>query len=138
MQRLGHADTVGSSSLRSAHASHGYYQSSSGGCYCLSPDFQWTPFRTRVCPSAVLPWIPDDGVAGGSTRRCDHGSESRHVLRRMLLAPHDSLFVLGVMNMLWMAALTAFMLVEKVIDNKWISRTAGLTLVAWGCGSSLE
>jgi predicted metal-binding membrane protein len=36
------------------------------------------------------------------------------------------------MNLLWMAALTAFMLVEKIIDNKWISRTAGLILAAWG------
>lgn len=41
-------------------------------------------------------------------------------------------FVLGVMNMIWMAALTAFMLLEKITDNKWLSRTAGLTLVAWG------
>jgi predicted metal-binding membrane protein len=41
-------------------------------------------------------------------------------------------FVLGVMNMIWMAAITAFMLVEKVIDNKWISRIVGLLLVAWG------
>jgi predicted metal-binding membrane protein len=41
-------------------------------------------------------------------------------------------FVLGVMNMIWMAALTAFMLLEKVTENEWLSRTAGLTLVAWG------
>lgn len=41
-------------------------------------------------------------------------------------------FVLGVMNMIWMVALTAFMLLEKITDNKWLSRTAGLTLAAWG------
>jgi predicted metal-binding membrane protein len=31
-----------------------------------------------------------------------------------------------------MAVLTAFMLLEKVTDNKWLSRTAGLILVTWG------
>jgi predicted metal-binding membrane protein len=41
-------------------------------------------------------------------------------------------FVLGVMNLLWMAALTAFMVLEKVTDNKWISRAAGMILVVWG------
>lgn len=41
-------------------------------------------------------------------------------------------FVLGVMNMLWMAALTVFMVLEKVTDNKWISRVAGMILVVWG------
>ena len=41
-------------------------------------------------------------------------------------------FVLGVMNLLWMAALTAFMVLEKATDNKWISRTAGMMLVVWG------
>lgn len=41
-------------------------------------------------------------------------------------------FVLGVMNLSWMAALTAFMLLEKITDNKWLSRTAGFILVVWG------
>jgi len=41
-------------------------------------------------------------------------------------------FVLGVMNILWMAALTAFMVLEKVTGNKWVSRTAGMILVVWG------
>jgi predicted metal-binding membrane protein len=36
------------------------------------------------------------------------------------------------MNMVWMAVLTVFMLLEKIIDNQWISRTAGLILIAWG------
>lgn len=41
-------------------------------------------------------------------------------------------FVLGVMNMIWMVALTAFMILEKITDNKWLSRAAGLILVVWG------
>ena len=41
-------------------------------------------------------------------------------------------FVLGIMNMFWMAALTAFMVLEKVTGNKWISRIAGMILLVWG------
>ncbi len=41
-------------------------------------------------------------------------------------------FVLGVMNILWMVALTAFMVLEKVTDNKWIRWAAGMILVVWG------
>jgi predicted metal-binding membrane protein len=41
--------------------------------------------------------------------------------------------VLGVMNLVWMAVLTAFMLVEKVAPaNETVSRAAGLVLVGWG------
>jgi len=43
-------------------------------------------------------------------------------LRGLLLDADDAFFCAGVMNMLWMAVLTAFMVLEKVIDNKWISQ----------------
>jgi predicted metal-binding membrane protein len=42
-------------------------------------------------------------------------------------------FVLGIMNMVWTAILTVFMLVEKAYPgSQWVSRTTGLILVAWG------
>lgn len=42
-------------------------------------------------------------------------------------------FALGVMNLVWMAALTVFMLIEKISPaGRFISRTAGLGLIAWG------
>jgi predicted metal-binding membrane protein len=42
-------------------------------------------------------------------------------------------FSLGVMNLVWMALLTIFMLVEKVTSaGRSISRTAGVALVIWG------
>jgi predicted metal-binding membrane protein len=48
-------------------------------------------------------------------------------------------FVLGIMNMVWMAILTIFMLVEKASPkSQWISRTAGLVLVAWGLWIATE
>ncbi len=43
------------------------------------------------------------------------------------------LFVLGVMNLLWIAALAAFVLVEKVIPRgHLVSRVTGLLLAGWG------
>lgn len=43
------------------------------------------------------------------------------------------LFVLGVMNLLWIAALAGFVLMEKVAPGGfWIGRVTGVLLVAWG------
>jgi predicted metal-binding membrane protein len=43
------------------------------------------------------------------------------------------LFVTGVMNLLWMAIITVFVLLEKIVPaGYWVSRIAGLLLVAWG------
>jgi predicted metal-binding membrane protein len=43
------------------------------------------------------------------------------------------LFVLGVMNVAWIAVLTVFILVEKMVPfGKWWSRGAGAILVVWG------
>ena len=43
------------------------------------------------------------------------------------------LFVLGVMNLVWIAALAGFVLLEKVIPRgQTISRTSGIGLAAWG------
>ena len=43
------------------------------------------------------------------------------------------LFVYGVMNLLWIAALTAFVLVEKIApSDRWLARIAGAGLVVWG------
>ena len=43
------------------------------------------------------------------------------------------LFVLGIMNLAWIAALAAFVLLEKVSPKaEWVSRLTGAALVAWG------
>lgn len=42
------------------------------------------------------------------------------------------LFVAGVMNLAWVAVIAAFVLVEKVGPAGWISRGAGIVLVAAG------
>jgi predicted metal-binding membrane protein len=43
------------------------------------------------------------------------------------------LFVNGVMNLLWVGAIAAFVLVEKVVPAKGrLSQVTGALLVAWG------
>src|SRR5262245_10408388 len=43
------------------------------------------------------------------------------------------LFIAGVMNLWWVAAITAFVLLEKVAPaGLWIARTSGIMLVLWG------
>ena len=49
------------------------------------------------------------------------------------------LFVLGVMNILWIAALAGFVLVEKVAPaGSWISRATGVLLTGWGVWMVLD
>lgn len=43
------------------------------------------------------------------------------------------LFVVGVMNLVWIAALAGLVLVEKVVPRgEWIARAAGVGLIGWG------
>ena len=44
------------------------------------------------------------------------------------------LFVLGLMNLFWIAALAALVLVEKLLPaGQWFGRAAGLGFLGWGC-----
>jgi predicted metal-binding membrane protein len=43
------------------------------------------------------------------------------------------LFVLGVMNLLWVAGLAVLVLAEKTLPaGRWVTRTSGAALLAWG------
>jgi predicted metal-binding membrane protein len=45
------------------------------------------------------------------------------------------MFVIGVMNVLWMALIAGFVLIEKVVPGgDWIGRVTGLVLAGWGLG----
>ncbi|MCZ6828408.1 MAG: DUF2182 domain-containing protein [Gammaproteobacteria bacterium] len=44
------------------------------------------------------------------------------------------LFFGGVMNLLWIAGLAVFVMIEKIVINPWISRYSGLILILWGAG----
>jgi predicted metal-binding membrane protein len=95
--------------------------------------FQWTPFRDACMTQCRSPfgfimteWR--EGRRGALIMGLKHGIYCVGCCWMLMTLS----FALGVMNMLWMAALTAFMLLEKITDNKWISRTAGMILVVWG------
>jgi predicted metal-binding membrane protein len=43
------------------------------------------------------------------------------------------LFAVGVMNLAWIAALSVFVLLEKIIPRGfWVAKAAGLLLMGWG------
>jgi predicted metal-binding membrane protein len=95
--------------------------------------FQWTPFRDACMTQCRSPfgfimteWR--EGHQGALIMGLKHGIYCVGCCWMLMILS----FVLGVMNMLWMAALTAFMVLEKVTDNKWISRIAGMILMVWG------
>jgi len=95
--------------------------------------FQWTPFRDACMircrsPFGFIMTEWREGHRGALIMGLKHGVYCVGCCWMLMIL----CFVLGVMNMLWMATLTAFMVLEKVIDNKWISRIAGMILVVWG------
>ena len=96
--------------------------------------FQWTPFRDACMSKCRSPlgflmveWR--EGHLGALIMGLKHGLNCVGCCWLLMLLS----FVLGIMNMVWMAILTVFMLVEKAYPgSQWVSRTTGLILVAWG------
>jgi predicted metal-binding membrane protein len=98
--------------------------------------YQWTPFKDRCLTQCQTPLLFIQ--RHGGFRRDAPGSVGlgvRHGLYCVgccwgLMA---LLFVGGVMNVLWIAGLTVFVLLEKVIPaGRLVSRTAGAGLVVLG------
>ncbi|MEC9289285.1 MAG: DUF2182 domain-containing protein [Chloroflexota bacterium] len=106
-----------------------------GGALLLTAGiFQWSQLK-YVClthcrsPLSFLMSDWKDGTGGAFKMGLQHG---RYCLGCcwILMA---LLFVLGVMNLVWIAALAAFVLAEKAIPaGKPISKITGGFLVAWG------
>ena len=96
--------------------------------------FQWSPLKyaclTRCrTPLGFLMVEWREGWAGALVMGTRHGVFCLGCCWILM----SILFVLGVMNLLWIAALAAFVLVEKVAPSgHWVSRLAGLLLIGWG------
>jgi predicted metal-binding membrane protein len=96
--------------------------------------FQWTPFRDACMSKCRSPlgflmaeWR--EGRPGALIMGLKHGVNCVGCCWLLMLLS----FVLGIMNMAWMAIVTVFMLVEKAYPgSQWVSRTTGLILVGWG------
>lgn len=96
--------------------------------------FQWTPLKhacLKHCRSPLGFLLADwrEGNAGAFRMGLEHGSYCAGCCWALMAL----LFVAGVMNLLWVAAIAGFVLVEKLAPaGHWIGRAGGLTLVVWG------
>jgi len=98
--------------------------------------FQWTPLKNTCLTHCRSPldffsshWR--EGTGGALSMGLRHGAYCVGCCWVLMAL----LFVAGVMNLLWIAILSAFVLVEKTIPartNKWVGRIAGLLLIGWG------
>jgi predicted metal-binding membrane protein len=96
--------------------------------------FQWTPLKA-VClehcrsPMGFLMVYWREGTGGAMKMGLHHGAYCLGCCWMLMVL----LFVLGVMNLPWVAVLTVFILAEKVLPGgTWLSRILGGLLVIWG------
>ena len=106
-----------------------------GGALLLTAGiFQWSPLKYACLshcrsPLGFLMAEWRDGAGGALRMGLKHGVYCLGCCWVLM----GLLFVLGVMNLLWIAALAAFVLMEKVIHNgHLVSRVTGLLLAGWG------
>jgi len=96
--------------------------------------YQWTPLKhacLRHCqtPLGFLMTRWRAGAAGAFRMGLGHGVYCVGCCWVLM----GLLFVGGVMNLLWVAGLAAFVIVEKIAPpNPWLPRLAGATLIVWG------
>ena len=98
------------------------------GAYQFSP---WKDVCLSRCASPLQFLLTEwrNGVRGAWVMGIRHGAFCVGCCGLLMAL----LFVGGVMNVLWIAALTAIALVEKLAPRQWLlPRIAGVALVAWG------
>ena len=106
-----------------------------GGVLLLAAGaFQLSPLKSvclRHCRT-TMGFITNDwreGLRGALLMGLHHGAYCLGCCWALM----GLLFLLGVMNLLWIATLAAFVLLEKVAPaGQWIGRAAGIGLIAWG------
>ena len=106
-----------------------------GGALLLAAGaFQWSPLKTaclKQCrtPMGFLMTSWREGHRGALRMGLEHGAYCLGCCWALMLL----LFVLGIMNLVWIAALAAFVLAEKVAPmSEWVSRGTGVLLACWG------
>lgn len=105
-----------------------------GAILILAGLYQWTPLKRaclRRCRSPLdfimTEWR--EGGTGAFTMGLRHGLYCLGCCWLLMLL----LFVGGIMNLVWIAALAVFVLIEKLAPaGHWIGRMAGIALVVWG------
>ena len=106
-----------------------------GGALLLAAGaFQWSPLKSaclKQCrtPMGFLMTSWREGQGGALRMGLEHGAYCLGCCWALMLL----LFVLGIMNLVWIAALAAFVLAEKVAPMpEWVSRGTGVLLAGWG------
>ena len=108
-----------------------------GTLLLLAGAFQWSPLKSaclKQCrtPMGFLMTSWRDGHRGALRMGLEHGALCLGCCWALMLL----LFVLGVMNLVWIAALAALVLAEKVAPmGEWFSRATGVLLACWGVWS---
>jgi len=105
-----------------------------GGLLVVAGVFQWSQLKYAClthCRSPLSFLMSDwkDGTRGAFMMGLVHGKYCLGCCWILMAL----LFVLGVMNLVWIAALAAFVLAEKVIPvGERVSKVTGILLVGWG------
>lgn len=105
-----------------------------GGVLMAAGAFQWTPLKhacLRHCrtPFGFLVTEWREGYRGALVMGVRHGGLCLGCCWALMAL----MFVGGVMSVLWMAGIAAYILVEKIVPaGHGVARVAGLVLVAWG------
>jgi predicted metal-binding membrane protein len=96
--------------------------------------YQWTPFKSVCLRHCRMPaqFFADhwrDGVLGAFRMGFEHGAFCLGCCAVLMLL----LFLGGVMNLLWIAAIAVFVLVEKLVPfGEWGGRIAGAAMILVG------
>lgn len=96
--------------------------------------FQFTPFKHAClhhCRTPVGFFMTEwrNGLSGALTMGGKHGNFCVGCCSLLMAL----LFVAGVMNLLWVAAIALYILIEKVVPGgHWIGRAFGILTIVWG------
>ena len=105
-----------------------------GGLLIAAGVFQWTPIKDAClahCRSPLSFLMTDwrEGRAGALWMGLKHGAYCTGCCWFLLAL----LFVAGVMNLWWIAAISVLVLLEKIAPKgPWVARLAGVVLMLWG------
>jgi predicted metal-binding membrane protein len=98
--------------------------------------YQWTPLKDTCLQQCQAPWLfiqRHGGFRGGARGSLALGARHGLFCAGCCWALMALLFVGGVMNVLWIAAITILVLAEKIIPaGRLISRIAGVAFLVWG------
>ena len=110
------------------------------GLLLIAGVYQWLPNKAACLehcrgPLHFLLGYWQSGVLGGWRMGLAHGTYCLGCCWALM----GLLFVVGVMNLLWVAMIAVYVLLEKTLPlGAWVGRLAGLMLIAWSLLLLLE